>query len=461
MSEPFFTVAIPTKNRPDLVANAVRSVLEQTFADLELIVCDNSDGGAETETTAALAQFDDPRLRIVRTDGTLAMHDNWERSVEEARGTYVGVLTDRSVYRPETLAVAHAEIERTGVAIVGWFSDSYGRDDRDHELRRRPCTFRRFEFASSDVLGYFVDGQPKYATKVVPKLMTGVFHRSLLEAARGSAVGRICPAVCPDYTSGFLALAFSDRLLLIDEPLYVSCGQGTGSAFRTRSELGERFQRDLGLTWSEMVDRMPSEACFSHALVLNDLMRLRNELPEELGPYDLNRIQYYLGCLTDFVKTYRHGVNRDEDLALLVAAIEDEPRSIRDVVQSTSVYRKALFRAVEEVPAEVSPPATNGNGSTGEQHAAPAAGPAAPVEPKRDHHEAADVFAAIAWDAANPRVPIDESFLDRLPLVPGPAEIVPDPTPRAKEPGTLRALRALRMRVQLRQARRRLLRVTR
>lgn len=43
MSRPFFTVAIPTKNRVDRLRNAIRSVREQTFADFELIVCDNCD----------------------------------------------------------------------------------------------------------------------------------------------------------------------------------------------------------------------------------------------------------------------------------------------------------------------------------------------------------------------------------------------------------------------------------
>ena len=43
MAHPFFTVAIPVKNRPQRLVNAIRSVLAQTFEDFELIVCDNSD----------------------------------------------------------------------------------------------------------------------------------------------------------------------------------------------------------------------------------------------------------------------------------------------------------------------------------------------------------------------------------------------------------------------------------
>ena len=43
VGSPFFTVAIPTKNRPARLRDAIRSVLEQSFQDFELIVSDNSD----------------------------------------------------------------------------------------------------------------------------------------------------------------------------------------------------------------------------------------------------------------------------------------------------------------------------------------------------------------------------------------------------------------------------------
>jgi glycosyltransferase involved in cell wall biosynthesis len=46
VSEPFFSIAIPTKNRSDRVGNAIKSVLGQTFTDVEVVVCDNSDHGA-------------------------------------------------------------------------------------------------------------------------------------------------------------------------------------------------------------------------------------------------------------------------------------------------------------------------------------------------------------------------------------------------------------------------------
>ena len=99
-SRPFFSIAIPSKNRPDRLQQAARSVLDQTFDDLELIVCDNSDDAEAAATAAAVHALGDPRVVYVRTNGRLSMPDNWERAVGEARGAYVGILTDRSVFAP-------------------------------------------------------------------------------------------------------------------------------------------------------------------------------------------------------------------------------------------------------------------------------------------------------------------------------------------------------------------------
>ncbi len=394
MSSPFFTVAIPTKNRPVRLGNAVRSVLEQTFEDVEVIVCDNSDEADTGQTAVTAQEFDDPRVRYVRTDGRLSMPDNWERAIADARGQFVGILTDRSVFRRDALEVVRRDIEQTGARIVTWFPDLYGRGAGGTELKRRPCTLKRYRNSSETILQYFLHGDPKYSTKIVPKLMTSFCHRSILEAIRETPVGRCCPPVAPDFTSGFLMLAHCDWVLTLDEALYVSCGTGNGSEFRRGGELADRFRRDLGMEWQEIVDRMPSEACFSHALVLNDLMRIRDAIPERLPNIELDKTQYYLGCLNDYVKAARHGARRDEDLAALVEALDGEPPEVKDVVQVTRLYTAAVARPV--APAGVK-----------EKTKAKVGAVATAAPPSFD-----TVFEAMAWDAANLREPAATSFVE-------------------------------------------------
>ena len=56
---PVFSVVIPTYDRPELLAEAVRSVLDQTVTGLEVLVVD--DHGARP-----VEPFDDPRVRVLR-----------------------------------------------------------------------------------------------------------------------------------------------------------------------------------------------------------------------------------------------------------------------------------------------------------------------------------------------------------------------------------------------------------
>jgi glycosyltransferase involved in cell wall biosynthesis len=385
VSDPFFTIAVPTKNRPERVRDAVRSVLDQTFGDVEVIVCDNSDEHAPA------ARFDDPRVRHVRTDGTLSMPDNWDRAIADARGEYVGILTDRSVFRRDALETVRREIEATGAPLVNWFSDLYGRGPEGNEYRRRECTFKRYRHSGEEVLDFFVHGDPKYAPKAVPRLMTGVCHRPVLEAIRSSAVGRVCPPVAPDFTSGFLMLAHAGFALTIDEALYVSVGKGNGAAFRRGDPLADRFRADLGMDWADFVDRMPSDACFAHALMLNDLMRVRDALPEGFGGIEVDRRQYYAGCLADYFKSAREGTHRSEDLASLLAALEREPADVRQWVRRTPVYAAATRRP----------------GGVKERVQATMDKLAPPPLPAFD-----TVFDALAWDEANPREPAGASFLE-------------------------------------------------
>jgi glycosyltransferase involved in cell wall biosynthesis len=59
---PLVSVVIPTFNRPTLLAEAIRSILLQTFEDFELIVADD---GSEAETRTLLSDLRDRRVRVL------------------------------------------------------------------------------------------------------------------------------------------------------------------------------------------------------------------------------------------------------------------------------------------------------------------------------------------------------------------------------------------------------------
>lgn len=88
---PKVTIAIPTFNRAAWIEGAVAGALAQTYRDFEVLVCDNA---STDKTPAVLAQFDDPRVRVVRQATNVGMVGNWNACLAEARGDYIALVPD-------------------------------------------------------------------------------------------------------------------------------------------------------------------------------------------------------------------------------------------------------------------------------------------------------------------------------------------------------------------------------
>ncbi|WP_182422180.1 glycosyltransferase family 2 protein [Aureimonas sp. ME7] len=107
--QPTFSVVIPLYNRADVIEATIRSVLDQTFSDFEIVVVDD---GSKDDPEAKVAGIGDPRVRYVRQDnagGGAARN----RGIDEARGRFVAFLDSDDVFLPGHLAAMHALLEGT------------------------------------------------------------------------------------------------------------------------------------------------------------------------------------------------------------------------------------------------------------------------------------------------------------------------------------------------------------
>lgn len=113
---PAVSVCVPVHDGERFLARTLRDVLAQTADDLEVVVLDN----ASTDGTAAVvAAFDDPRVRLERTERLLPLAENWNRAVELARAPLVKIVCADDVLRPECVAVQAAALHADpGLALV-------------------------------------------------------------------------------------------------------------------------------------------------------------------------------------------------------------------------------------------------------------------------------------------------------------------------------------------------------
>ena len=84
---PHVSVGLPVCNGERFVAQAVESILSQTFRDIELIICDNASTDATERICREYAERDS-RIRYYRSEQNRGAAWNHNRVVELARGKY-------------------------------------------------------------------------------------------------------------------------------------------------------------------------------------------------------------------------------------------------------------------------------------------------------------------------------------------------------------------------------------
>ncbi|MFI0471878.1 glycosyltransferase family 2 protein [Halomonas sp. HMF6819] len=101
MNNPTYSVIMPVYNVEAFVAEAVKSVLAQTFTDFELIIVD--DGGADSSMDICRS-FDDSRIRIV-TQQNRGLAGARNSGIAAARGEFIALLDSDDRWHPTKLAL--------------------------------------------------------------------------------------------------------------------------------------------------------------------------------------------------------------------------------------------------------------------------------------------------------------------------------------------------------------------
>jgi glycosyltransferase involved in cell wall biosynthesis len=118
---PRVSVVIATYNRAGMVGTAIRSVLDQTHADLELVVVDDC---SPDDTRRVVQAIHDPRVRYLRHPSNRGLPAGRNTGIRAARGEFVAFLDDDDTWRPTKLerqlkAVEGADAVLCGAVIEG------------------------------------------------------------------------------------------------------------------------------------------------------------------------------------------------------------------------------------------------------------------------------------------------------------------------------------------------------
>jgi glycosyltransferase involved in cell wall biosynthesis len=122
MSNPVITIAMPFYNSAATLELSIRSLLNQSYDNFELLLCDD---GSDDQGVAIARSFDDPRV-ICWSDGRrLRLAARLNECIDRARGLYLARMDADDIAYPDRLRqqldflLTHAEIDLcSGGAIV-------------------------------------------------------------------------------------------------------------------------------------------------------------------------------------------------------------------------------------------------------------------------------------------------------------------------------------------------------
>ena len=125
------SVIIPSFKRPDLLERAIKSVLDQTFQDFEIIVVDdNAPGDIKKQTRRIVESFNDGKLRYVSHERNKGNASARNTGIGLASGEYIAFLDDDDVFLPKKLEVHVSGLEKSDDVVVLTYAQHLGVDKR-------------------------------------------------------------------------------------------------------------------------------------------------------------------------------------------------------------------------------------------------------------------------------------------------------------------------------------------
>lgn len=130
------SVVIPTRDRPDLLLTALRSVVRQGHRVREIIVVDDG----ERQVDSALVRRLDDRVTIVRTDGCRGASHARNAGAQVAGGDLLAFLDDDDWWHESFLAETLAALGRSGADVAAAGSFDVAASGRSWNGKRAPKT---------------------------------------------------------------------------------------------------------------------------------------------------------------------------------------------------------------------------------------------------------------------------------------------------------------------------------
>lgn len=115
-TSPLVSVIMPAYNAEAFLELAIRSVINQTMTDWELIVIDDCSKDSSFDIATEFASADS-RITALRNEQNMGVAKTRNRGIDLAKGQYIAFLDSDDIWHPEKLQCQLEEITKSGADI--------------------------------------------------------------------------------------------------------------------------------------------------------------------------------------------------------------------------------------------------------------------------------------------------------------------------------------------------------
>lgn len=287
---PLFSVFIPTSGRADLVPMAIRSVLDQTVQDFEIVIADASNSPAIRSYLDVLA---DPHIRYIHAPTDRGPLEPFNVAARNVRGEYILGLDDDNYLLPFALELFSRAIEKTHADIITanhlyYYDAKHPRHFLRNTIGVVPFTGMTQAFDPARAIESLFSFGRRGPGMPIPR-----FHFSATIVARrvfDQALGRLGYFVFPDLPNAHslqpILFAFSRSCFFVDHPMVLIGRLGVSMSQVWSTAARKRFAK------KPFVPVFSFLSAYTRInAVLENYLRVKRVLPDLLGdvPIDYDR----------------------------------------------------------------------------------------------------------------------------------------------------------------------------
>jgi glycosyltransferase involved in cell wall biosynthesis len=118
---PIISIILPIYNGEKTIRDTLKSVLEQTWTDFELVIVDD---GSTDATLAAIAEFKDPRIQVYSYPNA-GQATSRNRGISHATGAYIAFIDADDLWTQDKLEMQFAALQNHPEAAVAYSWTDY------------------------------------------------------------------------------------------------------------------------------------------------------------------------------------------------------------------------------------------------------------------------------------------------------------------------------------------------